>query len=159
MNKFELLKYIHKYTVEHGHSPSMREIGCHFNIHNINVSNRCIKLKKQGYLVNNHKKARSLVLTTKGLNEIGYLEPPEVTIFNDKAYVRLTEYQDLQNRLSKRICELQADLSKSKTQIEKLSYAKSLLRDIFICRYDPCLDSLMDEAKCYVENVEKETSE
>lgn len=115
MDKVELLKYIHEYTIKHGYSPSMRDIGHHFNTHNINVSNICTELKKQGYLINTRKKARSLVLTEKGLETIG---GPEVIVINDKAYVRLTEYLDLQNRLSKRICELQTDLGRMKDEIQ-----------------------------------------
>lgn len=117
MDKVELLKYIHKFTIQRGYPPTMREIGAHFNINHITVSNICTELKKQGYLLNKHKKARLLVLTEKALNEIGY-STPEVSIFNDKAYVRLTEYQDLQNRLSKRICELQSDLGRMKNEIQ-----------------------------------------
>lgn len=154
MNKIELLEYIQKYTTQNGYPPTIREIGHHFNTYILTISSICTELKKQGYLLDIPKKARALVLTTKGLNEIRYLEPPEVSILNDKAYVKLTEYQDLQNRLSKRICELQSELSRTKTQIEKLSYAKSLLRDIYICREDPCLNELIDEAEVYVKDIE-----
>lgn len=52
-----------------------------------------------------------------------------ITVFNDKSYVRLTEYQKLQEKneklkqenksLAKRVCELQGDLSRAKSKIEK----------------------------------------
>ena len=44
----------------------------------------------------------------------------EIVIFNDKSWVRLTEYQKNEEQLSKRICELQSDLSKAKSKIEKM---------------------------------------
>lgn len=90
MDNLEVLRYIHRYTIQNGYPPSMREIGHHFNIHNITASDICTGLKQLGYLTNIHKKARTLVLTEKGLEAIGC---PEITIFNDKAYVRLIEYQ------------------------------------------------------------------
>ena len=117
MDNLELLKYIHNYTIQNGYPPSIREIGAHFELNTITVSGICTGLKQLGYLTNIRRKARTLVLTEKGLEAIGC---PEVTIINDKAYVRLTEYQDLQYRLSKRICELQADLSTEKSRCEQL---------------------------------------
>lgn len=117
MNNIELLRYIYNYTTQNGYPPSMREIGHHFNIHNITASGICTGLKQLGYLSNIHKKARSLVLTKKGLDAIEH-SIPEIIIINDKAYVTLAEYQDLQYRLSKRICELQADLGRMKDEVQ-----------------------------------------
>lgn len=44
----------------------------------------------------------------------------EIVVFNDKSWVRLTEYQKNEEQLAKRICELQSDLSKAKSQIQKM---------------------------------------
>ena len=117
MNNIELLKYIHKYTIKHGYPPTMREIAHHFKTHHIIICDICTELKKQRYLKDIRKKARSLVLTEKALNEIGY-PIPGVHSFNEESYVRLSEYQELQNRLSKRICELQSDLGRMKDGIQ-----------------------------------------
>lgn len=47
----------------------------------------------------------------------------EIVVFQDKSWVRLTEYQKLQEEtesLAKRIYELQSDLSKEKSKNEEL---------------------------------------
>jgi|GEM_PF-3270672 len=50
------------------------------------------------------------------------MEDVEIVVFNDKSWVRLTEYQKLDEenkQLAKRVCELQSDLSRAKSLIEK----------------------------------------
>lgn len=49
----------------------------------------------------------------------------EIVVFNDKSWVRFTEYQKLDEKLkqerqslAKRICELQYDLSKEKSKMK-----------------------------------------
>lgn len=42
--------------------------------------------------------------------------------------------------------EFGENLDECKAQIKKLSYAKTLLRDIYICREDPCFHELINEA-------------
>lgn len=44
----------------------------------------------------------------------------EIAVFNDKSWVRLIEYQKNEKQLTKRICELQSDLSRAKNQIGKM---------------------------------------
>lgn len=51
----------------------------------------------------------------------------EIVVFNDKSWVRFTEYQKNEKQLAKRICELQADLSRVKTDLE---YAKAIIKDL-----------------------------
>lgn len=56
------------------------------------------------------------------------MEDIEIVVFNDKSWVRLTEYQKLDEenkQLAKRICELQSDLSRAKSQIEKMKCCHS----------------------------------
>lgn len=58
---------------------------------------------------------------------IKQMKDVEIVVFNDKSWVRLTEYQKLDEELkqekqslAKRIYELQSDLSRAKSQIEKM---------------------------------------
>ena len=64
----------------------------------------------------------------------------EIVVFNDKSWVRFTEYQKLDEKLkqerqslAKRICELQYDLSKEKSKNEEL--IKKLDKQYETCPY------------------------
>lgn len=68
-----------------------------------------------------------------------------IVIFNDKSWVRFTEYQKLQEeneRLAKRICELQSDLAKTKSLTKKgcFNCIHDDKNDNSIC--DPCIYGL-----------------
>lgn len=65
---------------------------------------------------------------------IKQMKDVEIVVFNDKSWVRLTEYQKLDEELkqekqslAKRIYELQSDLSRVKTDLE---YAKAIIKDL-----------------------------
>lgn len=69
----------------------------------------------------------------------------EIVVFNDKSWVRLTEYQKLDEELkqekqslAKRIYELQSDLSRAKSQIEKMRCCENCINYTKLFELEGC---------------------
>lgn len=69
----------------------------------------------------------------------------EIVVFNDKSWVRLTEYKKLDEEfkqekqsLAKRIYELQSDLSRAKSQIEKMRCCENCINYTKLFEFEGC---------------------
>jgi SOS-response transcriptional repressor LexA len=96
--QFDILRFVYKYTQEHGHSPTIREVGNAVGISSTSVVNYNInQLQKWGFLNRTGGTSRTILLTEAGCRVIDKHTPNDL----NAEIVRLL----LENRVLRERCQ------------------------------------------------------